>query len=85
MGLSEGEYSLVKKDTPEGYELNESNIEFSVKADGTVTNIESKANLIVEVPDTLSSRSALLIAISMFDIALGIGIIVYVKKNKVKE
>ena len=39
----------------------------------------------VDVPDTLSSRSALLIVISMFDIALGIGIINYVKKNKVTE
>ena len=39
----------------------------------------------VEVPDTLSSRSVLLIAISMFDIALGIGILTYVKKNKLRN
>ena len=44
-----------------------------------------KNELQVDVPDTLSSRSTLLIAISMFDIALGIGILTYVKKNKVEE
>lgn len=39
----------------------------------------------VEVPNTMKSESTLLIAVSMFDIALGIGIINYVRKNKVKE
>ena len=44
-----------------------------------------KNDIEVKVPDTLSARSALLITISMFDIALGIGIITYVKKNKTSE
>ena len=39
----------------------------------------------VEVPNTLSGNSALLLATAMFDIALGIGVITYVRKNKVKE
>ena len=39
----------------------------------------------VDVPNTLSTNSALLIAIAMFDIALGIGVITYVKKNRIKE
>ena len=60
-------------------------VEFEIKADGTTTEVEMKNELSVKVPDTLSARSALLIAISMFDIALGIGIITYVKKNKVEE
>ena len=49
-----------------------------------VTSENSKATEL-QVPDTLSSRSVLLIVISMFDIALGIGIINYVKKNKIEE
>ena len=60
-------------------------VEFKVKSNGDVTKVEMKNELIVEVPNTLSARSTLLIAISMFDIALGIGIITYVKKNKVEE
>ena len=49
----------------------------------TVQKVENDSE--VEVPDTFSERSVLLIAIGMFDIALGIGIITYVKKNKVSE
>lgn len=85
VGLSKGKYYLVETIAPEGYVLNESSVEFEVKGDGTVTQVEMKNELEIEVPDTLSSRSALLIAISMFDIALGIGILTYVKKNKIEE
>ena len=38
-----------------------------------------------EVPNTLGASSSLLITIAMFDIALGIGAIIYVKKNRVEE
>ena len=85
MGLPAGKYYLVELIAPEGYALNENKVEFEVKADGTVTEVEMKNDLEVKVPNTLSSRSALLIAISMFDIALGIGILTYVKKNKIRE
>ena len=85
LGLIEGTYYLEETIAPEGYELNKNRVEFKIKADGTITKVEMKNELVVKVPDTLSARSALLIAISMFDIALGIGIITYVKKNKVEE
>ena len=85
LGLESGKYYLSETIAPEGYELNTNMVEFEIKADGSVTEVEMKNELSVKVPDTLSSRSALLIAISMFDIALGIGIITYVKKNKVEE
>ena len=54
-----------------------------VSSPNTPTENEVTEN--VSVPNTLSSRSALLMAISMFDIALGIGIINYVKKNQIQE
>lgn len=85
LGLDAGKYYLSETIAPEGYELNTNMVEFEVKADGTTTEVEMKNELSVKVPDTLSARSALLIAISMFDIALGIGIITYVKKNKIEE
>ena len=85
LGLASGSYYLEEIIAPEGYELNKNMVEFKVKSNGDVTKVEMKNELIVEVPNTLSARSTLLIAISMFDIALGIGIITYVKKNKVEE
>ena len=53
--------------------------------DGKITEVIMENALEVEVPDTLSSRSVLLLFIGMFDIALGIGILLYVKKNKATE
>lgn len=84
-GLLPGIYYLVEKSAPEGYELNSQKIEFVVDDETEVVKVEMKNNIEVKVPDTLSSKSTLLIAISMFDIALGIGILTYVKKNKYQE
>ena len=83
-GLGEGKYYIKETLAPKGYELNENLVEFEIK-NGEITTAEMIDELEVEVPDTLSARSSLLIAIAMFDIALGIGIITYVKKNKVTE
>jgi len=49
------------------------------------TENEAPKNIEVEVPDTLSTTSAILLSISMFDIFLGIGILLYVKKYKTQE
>lgn len=85
IGLKAGKYYLAETIAPEGYEKNENMVEFEVKADGTTTEVKMVNELIVEVPDTLSAKSALLISIAMFDIALGIGILLYVKRNKIEE
>jgi len=84
-GMPNGTYYLVETIAPEGYVLNKEKIEFVVDGKELIVEVEMENELEVKVPDTLSSRSTLLIAISMFDIALGIGILTYVKKNKAEE
>ena len=80
-----GTYYLVETSSPEGFELNSNKIEFTVNGTDEIIEVIMENQLEVKVPDTLSSRSTLLLAIAMFDIALGIGIVTYVKKNKVEE
>lgn len=84
-GMPNGKYYLIETQAPEGYVLNKEKIEFVVDGTKLIVDVEMTNELEVKVPDTLSSRSTLLIAISMFDIALGIGLLTYVKKNKVQE
>lgn len=81
VGLGEGQYFLKEITAPKGYAVNESMIEFEVKY-GETSQVEMVDELEVNVPDTLSTRSAMIIAIAMFDIAFGIGLINYVKKTK---
>ena len=85
VGLPVGKYYLVETIAPKGYTLNKEKVLFEVKDDGSLTEVVMENNLEVKVPSTSGSRSALLLAIAMFDIALGIGIVTYVKKNKIEQ
>ena len=85
-GLPVGKYYLIEELAPEGYQKSKEKILIEIKEDGAVKDkVEMKNALKVPVPDTLSARSALLLAVAMFDVALGIGIVTYVKKNKIEE
>ena len=81
-GMPNGTYYFVETLAPEGYILNTEKVEFIVDGNNAIVEVQMINELEVDVPDTLSAKSALLLAIAMFDIALGIGILVYVKKNK---
>ncbi len=85
VGLSNGKYYLKETIAPEGYTLNQELVLFEVDGTKESVNVEMKNELVVDVPNTLNSRSAMLISIAMFDIALGIGILLYVKRNKIEE
>ena len=78
--LAYGTYYLVEVAAPEGYILNTEPIEFVISK----TSSDEKVTM-HNVPDTIAGKSALLISFAMFDIALGIGILVYVNKRKETE
>lgn len=84
-GLENGTYYLVEISAPKGFELNKEKIKFVIDDKTNIEYVVMVNELEVEVPNTLSSRSALLVVIAMFDIALGIGILSYVKNRKNEE
>ncbi len=83
-GLKDGKYSLTETLAPEGYVLSTKTVEFEVK-NGKVDKPVVMENELTPVPSTGGSRSVLLLFVAMLDIALGIGIITYVKKNRMQN
>lgn len=82
-GLDNGKYYLVQLSTPEGYELNLEKKEFEISDENT--EVEILNNESVTLPGNMSSNSVLLISMAMLDITIIIGVIVYVKKSKIKK
>lgn len=77
-----GTYYLVEVAAPEGYVLQEERIEFTISQSSPESEVVIENH---EVPNTASAKSALLISFAMLDIALGIAIILYVRKRKLTE
>lgn len=75
-----GTYYLVEVSAPEGYEQQTERQQFTISATSQDTEV-----IIKNVPSTAAAKSALLISFAMLDIALGIAIILYVKKRQVTE
>ena len=80
--LEFGTYYLVEVSAPEGYILQEERIPFTISQTAPDQEIVMQNH---SVPDTAASKSALLLSFAMLDIALGIAIILYVRKRKVTE
>ena len=77
-----GTYYLVEVEAPEGYVLQEERQPF------TISQTAPEQEIVIEnhvVPNTAAAKSALLISFAMFDVALGIAIILYVRKKQVTE
>lgn len=82
-GLPVGKYYLKEVIAPEGYALTEELVEFEIKSDGTMTKVVMKNTPKVDVPDTGSARSIILIICGILLSAAGVGIVTYtVIKNK---
>lgn len=76
-GLEPGEYTLSEKIAPNGYILSEETITFTVKEDGSVTNVVMYNAPYVEVPATDLSVSTWTGIIACVLITLGTGLVIY--------
>ena len=81
--LTAGNYQLIEKTSPDGYELNTEKIDFTVKGDGSITKVEMKNTPTTEVPDTAQSIPLYIYFIGLMIIVIG-GVVIYetVKENQ---
>lgn len=83
--LEYGKYYILEKEAPEGYTLNEEKMYFEIKEDGEIVKAEMKDEKIeeeVEVPSTRLDKSFFLHFLVTGFIVIGLGLIIYDKKNK---
>ena len=78
-GLAPGEYTLTETIAPDGYKLSSETIKFTVKDDGTMTEVVMY-NSLYDVPITDLSVSQSLIIFATILVVLGTGMVVYYAK-----
>ena len=83
-GLKEGTYTLTEITAPDGYQLNEETITFTVDKNGVVSGNTVMYNTpIPEVPNTLSTQSIIITLLGLLIVGSGIGLYIYgIKKKK---
>ena len=88
IGLSDGEYTLVEKTAPKGYTVAES-MNFKIENGKLVAgdNVSDntlimKDSVVVDVPDTFSSKNIITMMIGLVMVALGTGVLIYEFKQK---
>ena len=81
-----GDYYIIEKEAPEGYELTDEKVKFSVTQDGEIIKAKMKDKKIVKVPDTADyDKHTLEIGCGVL-IILGLGLLIYdIKKKKDKK
>ena len=80
-GIEEGTYYLVQISVPNEYDLNSNKVKFNVT--DNINEVEIINHRSIILPGDMSANSILLISMAMLDITIIIGVIVYVKKNKI--
>ena len=78
-GLEPGEYTLTEIVAPNGYVLSKESITFTVKNDGSITEVVMY-NTLYEVPITDLNVSKTMIIVALSLIMLGAGVVVYYAK-----
>lgn len=79
-----GDYYILEKEAPEGYELNPERMYFSVTEDGEIIKVNMKDSKIVEVPDTSTTDYHVVEILGSLVVITGVGVIIYVCSKRKK-
>ena len=77
-----GDYYILEKEAPAGYELNPERMYFSITEDGQVIKVNMKDSKIIEVPDTSTIDYHIIEIVGALLIAGGVGAFLYVRKKR---
>ena len=80
-GLAAGDYTLTETTAPEGYQLSSETINFTVKADGSVTSVVMYNARTVEVPITDLDINMTTIIGAAILVLFGTGLVFYAKRS----
>lgn len=79
-----GDYYILEKEAPAGYELNPERMYFSVTEDGEIIKVNMKDSKIVEVPDTSTTDYHVVEILGSLAVITGVGVIIYVSCKRKK-
>ena len=80
--LPVGEYYIIEKEAPIGYEIKPNKMEFEITSDGEIVKCTMTDELIVtEVPNTNKDEFPIVELISLLLTGIGFGVLFYVKKK----
>lgn len=82
VSLDPGDYILKEITSPDGYELNEEVVPFTVKGDGTIDKVEMKNTPTTKVPDTAENVPIYLYIIGAMILLMGLAVIYVTTKPK---
>lgn len=85
LNLVAGNYTLVEISSPEGYELNQDKIPFTVTDDGTIVKVEMKNTPTTPVPNTASNIPVYLYIIGAMILVIGVGVIYATTRSNKKK